>query len=244
MATNYLDLTNRLLRRINEVEIEQSDFASVRGVQALAKDAIQAAINDINSMEFEWPFNAAIKTQVLTIDQEDYDFPTDLKIPKWDSFYLVPNDSLNVNGYPIRFISRDVRNLYLKNDDDLSTPDGIGPPTYVAEAQGFGFTLSPSPDAAYSVTYEYFLQPTQLSAYGDTSTIPAYYDEAIIQGGLYHMYMFRDNSEQADRAEQKFKKETDHMRTILINKDDRIRSTMIVRNTKGVGILSNDYFRW
>lgn len=243
MATTFLALTNRLLRRINEVEIESSAFAAVRGVQALAKDAINASINDINSEEFEWPFNAALYTQLLTSGTEEYNFPTTLKIPKWDSFHLVKNDALGTNGQPLLFISRDVRNRYLKNDDDNAGVAGRNAPTFVFEKQGFGFGISPSPDEAYTVTYEYFIQPVQLSAYTDTSAIPEYYDEAIIQGGLYHMYMFRDNNEQADRASSKFKNEISRMRTILINKEDRIRGTLVERK-RSVGASSNDYFRF
>lgn len=244
MASTFLNLTNRVLRRFNEVEIAQADFASTRGVQALAQDAVNAAINDINSMEFEWPFNATITTQVLTAGQEDYNFAATVKIPKWDSFHLVADDALDTDGKPLRFISRDQRNLYLKNDDDTAGADGLNEPSYVCPAQGFGFTLSPSPDEAYTVSYEYFIQPVQLSAYNDTSTIPEYYDEAIIQGAMYHMYMHRDNSEQADRAESKFKKEISRMRTLLINTADRISSTMIVQRRPSGGILSNDYFRY
>ena len=35
--TSYINLTNRLLRRINEVEIPEDQFTSVRGLQAAAK---------------------------------------------------------------------------------------------------------------------------------------------------------------------------------------------------------------
>ena len=49
--STFLDLTNQLLRRLNEVEIAQADFPSVRGVQATAKDAIKNAIAKINQAE-------------------------------------------------------------------------------------------------------------------------------------------------------------------------------------------------
>ena len=64
MGSTYLDLTNRVLRRLNEVEIESSDFSSVRGIQAAAKDAVLDTVRNINSQKFEWPFNAASGTQV------------------------------------------------------------------------------------------------------------------------------------------------------------------------------------
>ena len=49
MPSTYLDLTNKLLRKINEVEISEADFSNTRGVQTLAKDAIADAIfGDVN----------------------------------------------------------------------------------------------------------------------------------------------------------------------------------------------------
>ena len=69
--STFLDLTNQLLRRLNEVEIAQADFPSVRGVQATAKDAIKNAIAKINQAEYEWPFNAVEHTQLLVVGQED-----------------------------------------------------------------------------------------------------------------------------------------------------------------------------
>ena len=61
-----------VLRRINEVELTSSEFADCRGVQALVKDAVKASIAKINQAEFEWPFNSAEHTQVLTAGQSEY----------------------------------------------------------------------------------------------------------------------------------------------------------------------------
>lgn len=244
MTTNYLTLTNNLLRRLNEVIIEQADFPSARGVQAMAKDVINVAIEQINVQEFEWPFNATMGSQTLTAGTEEYNFPADLKTVKWDSFHLVKDDALGTSGGPLKYIARDIRNRYLKNDDDNAGADGLNAPVYVFEKQGFGFGVSPSPDEAYEVTFEYFLIPTRLVDYDDTSTIPPMYDEAIIQGALYHFYMFRDNTEQALAAKKEFDKWVSRMRSTLMNNYDRIVGTFINRRTPASGIISNDYFRW
>lgn len=241
--TTYINLVNQLLRRLNEVEIEQSDFASARGVQAMAKDAINSAINEINMQEFEWPFNADSHSETLVAGTEEYTFPTDLKSVDWESFHLVKDDALNTNGHHLQLISTDVRYKYLKNKDDNSGSDGLSVPSVIYPTPT-GFGVSPSPDEAYEITYNYFKKPTQLSAYGDQSTIDTIYDEIIIQGGLYHFYMFRDNSEQADRALQRFRQLINRMRTILINsgQDDRMRSTMLVKRRPVSGMYVNDYF--
>ena len=59
MATSYLDLTNELLRELNEVVLTASNFASAVGVQAHVKDALNKAYFDIINQEPQWPFLSA-----------------------------------------------------------------------------------------------------------------------------------------------------------------------------------------
>lgn len=225
--TTYLDLTNQLLRRLNEVTIDEADFPSVRGVQAMAKDVINASIQLINLTEFEWPFNAGSGTQVLTVGQELYSFPLDYKVAKWDSFYIENDTGLGTQGGPLRFISLDEYNMYRRTTDALSGTDGIEEPRYVFPAHGGGFGVTPSPNQAYTLKYEYFKRQDPLSLYDDESNIPTNYDEAIIQGALYHFYMFRDNREQAADAEKMYKMWLGRMRTVLINNEDQVRSGLV-----------------
>jgi hypothetical protein len=227
-----MTLTNRLLRRLNEVQITQSDFPSVRGVQAMAKDVINTAIQEITYAENKWPFNAATTTQVLTINDNSYTWPVDLTIVEWDSFLINPSEALSINGHPLEFVSRDWYIKYRKSEDDGATAAGISVPYSVYENHGNGFGVTPTPDKAYTVTYDYWVGHTDLVDYDDTSTIPSNYDEAIIQSALYHFYMFRDNSEQADRAEVKYKRLLQSMRTTLINKEDRITSGLLPRRNR------------
>ena len=57
MAYNYLGLVNDINRRLNEVELTESNFAATTGFYSFAKDAVNASIRHINQEEFEWPFN-------------------------------------------------------------------------------------------------------------------------------------------------------------------------------------------
>ena len=56
MATNFLTLTNELLRELNEVPLTSSDFASAIGVQQHVKDSVNRAYLDIVNEEPQWPF--------------------------------------------------------------------------------------------------------------------------------------------------------------------------------------------
>jgi hypothetical protein len=231
MATSFLDLTNTLLRRINEVEIAQADFANVRGVQKLAKDAVQASINKINQAEYKWPFNAAEHTQVLAVGQEEYSWPSSFKIAEWNTFQLQQDGSLGINHTTLRPIERDEWYTIFADRDDDAGATGLGVPRYAAPGHGNGYIISPSPDKAYTLKFRYYLQPTALSTYDSTSRIPDTYDHVVADGALYHMYMFRDNPEQAGVSSQLFLQGVKEMQSILINKYQAIRDTRIYRKT-------------
>ena len=56
MATSYLDLTNELLRELNEVTLTTATFAGAVGVQQHVKDSLNRAYFDIINQEPQWPF--------------------------------------------------------------------------------------------------------------------------------------------------------------------------------------------
>ena len=56
-------------------------------------------------------------------------------------------------------------------------------------------------------------------------TVPDAYKHVVVDGALYHCYMFRDNSQQAAQVRQKFDLGIDHMRSILVNRFTEVRDT-------------------
>ena len=59
MATTYLDLTNEVLRELNEVVLTSGTFTSATGIQSYVKDAINKSIYDIANEEPQLPFFSA-----------------------------------------------------------------------------------------------------------------------------------------------------------------------------------------
>ena len=97
MPSTYISLCNQVLRRLNEVEIVSADFLSTTGIQSLVKDAVKSAIAKINTAEFEWPFNAAEETDILTVGQEEYTWPTYFKAVDWNTFQIQASTDLGAN---------------------------------------------------------------------------------------------------------------------------------------------------
>ena len=92
---NYLQLVNRVLSDLNEVEI--TDVANTRGVQTTAKNAVDSAMRDIINEEIEWPFLHTDGTQSVTIGVAEYDLPSTYRSVDWDNFILRPIE-LFANG--------------------------------------------------------------------------------------------------------------------------------------------------
>jgi|TARA_R110000744_G_scaffold10128_1_gene31759 hypothetical protein len=227
MPTTFIDLTNTLLRRLNEVELAEADFVGARGVQALAKDAIRASIAKINSAEFEWPFNAAENSQVLIPGVEEYSWPDFFKSTEWNSFQIQKDDSLNTNTKALRFIERDYYYRSFRSADQDAGNLGLSMPDYVFPSHGNGYGVSPSPDKAYTIKFRYFITHSNLQATTDQTRVPTIYDHVVIDGGMYHMYMFRDNTEAANVAMSQYMMGIKEMQTVLINKYQNVLDTRV-----------------
>ena len=92
--STFLNLTNELLRRLNEVQTDASSFASVKNVQALAKDAINSAIREMLQDAQEWPFTLVTYEQTLSSGTNTYSFPADYYPGFLESFFVFIFNSL------------------------------------------------------------------------------------------------------------------------------------------------------
>lgn len=227
MPSTYLDLCNKVLRRLNEVEIAADDFATVRGIQALVKDAVKASVAKINQAEFEWPFNAAEHTETLVAGQSEYTWPSYFKVSDWNSFQIQKDDSLNANYSTLSVIDRDVWYKSYRDADYEAGSAGRGIPTMVFQGHGNGFGVTPSPNAAYRVKFRYYLNYSDIIAYNDVTRIPESFDTVIVDGALYHLYMFKDNLESAQAAFIAFEDGIKDLQTLYINNYEYVRDTRV-----------------
>lgn len=236
MASTYMNLTNNLLRRLNEVEITESDFLSVKNIQATAKDCILDALREINTMRIDWPFNAVEHTESLVVGTEEYAWPTTFIAADWNSFQIQQDDSLNVNHRVLFPISREEwYEKYRDKDYDAST-DGISTPVYVFPAHGQGFGLSPSPDETFTLKYRYYKTPEDPSAFDDEITIPTRFDYVVLAGALYHLNLFKENSQGAKMAEERFNRGLSNMNMVYLPNPKRMWDGMIVQRQPSMSI--------
>ena len=246
MATTYLDLTNEILRELNEVPLTSTNFASAVGFQQFVKDSINKAIFDIANEEPQLPFfsaglsgatapfygNTTVATVAgqrwYTLKADSSSLTTDFASVDWDDFYIT---TINVSGESAPFVSEGLKYINLsewrrflrdpENADDANT-QAYGEPKYVFKSpDSRKFGLSPIPDKVYNVHFYAFNRPTALSAFGDEIVFPEQYSNVITARVRYYVWQFKESPQQAAFALEDYKKSLKHMKSSLINPTPR-----------------------
>lgn len=227
MATAFMELTNRILRKINEVVLTENDFDHARNIQATIKDAVNDTIDEINKKHHNWPFNAFQHTHQLVPGKTEYIWPVNFKVADWDSFEIVKDNTLNVNTTALRKMNRDEWYEWHRPADEDAGDKGRGVPLHVFEAHGTGFGITPAPDKPYTIRYRYFIDPPRLVKATDTTTIPSPWDYVIVMGAQWHAGLFKEDLEKGDRLRQVFMDNLNTMSRTLIGPEDDIRSHVV-----------------
>ena len=225
MAYDYLGLSNDVLNRMNEVELTTATFSTARGFQIQCKNAVNDAINYINSREYGWPFTHATQTETLVASQTRYTIPTGTQSVDYETFRISKNNTLGVAGVTLRII--DYKEYVDRYIDQESTTGVGGVPIYVFRTPDNNYGLYPYPDKAYELKYEYFARPTALANATDVPTIPEQFRQTIVDGATAYGYQYRGESQQYGINFARFEEGIKHMQSILLNRTDYVRSTYI-----------------
>ena len=230
MAYTYLDITNEVIARMNEVALTSANFGSARGFQVQCKNAVNDAINYVNQREFGWPFTHDTHSQTLVAGQTRYTIPADSQSVDYDTFRISKDDTLAVNGITLRIMDyKEYTQKYIKQE----TTTGVGAvPIYVFRSPDNNYGLFPYPDKAYELKLEYYKKPTALSAHGDVPTIPEQYRQVIVDGATAYAYQYRGEAQQYGINFSRFEDGIKQMQSILLNRADYVRSTYIPYSQK------------
>ena len=236
MAYNYLGLVNEVNRRLNEVELTSSNFATASGFYNTAKDAVNASLRHINHEEYNWPWNHVLEEETLTAGVTRYDYPTDAKLIDMNSFRIKKDDTLNVSTTKLK--SMDYQE-YLDNYVDYEYNSGSDMqtlPRHVVRAPSQEFILVPTPDKAYELVYEYYRNPVSLELYDDVPNVPLEFKHIIVDGAMFYAYQFRADTQASQIAQGKFETGIKYMRSLYINRYDYVRSTVLTRSSSSLRV--------
>lgn len=230
MAYNFLTLTNEICGRLNETKLTSSNFATAVNFYSTVKDSVNASLRDINHQQYNYPFNHNSIEIDLVAGVGRYPIPQNAKLVDYDTVRILRDDTLNVQSQVLRKITYD---QYIKRyiDQEVDTNNTGSVPLYIAKTQTNDFVVAPKPDKAYTIEMEYFQIPADLSLYDDVPTVPESFKHVIIDGALYHCYMFRDNAQSATLAKQKFDEGLKAMRSLVANDYVNVEDTRVTTVT-------------
>lgn len=241
MAKTFLQLTNELLRELNEVVLTSSNFSSAIGIQAHAKDCINRAYLDIVTEEPKWPFlataesgatdpmygNVSVETTAGTrwyeLKESSSNLTTDYGAIEWDNFYIT---TVGVSGESAPYVSKNLTYITMdtwkdfrrttENADDADQAQGGEPNSVIRSHDGRKFALSPIPDKAYKVWFFAYDLPTELSAHSDEIVFPDVYSTTLLAKARYFIHQFKENPQAAAFALEDYKKGLRSMRENLL----------------------------
>ena len=249
MAT-YLNLTNELLRELNEVVLTSSNFSDAVGIQAHAQDCINRAYSDIVMAEPQWAFlatgesgatdpfygNVYVETVAGTrwyeLKASSSSITADYGSVDWDNFYLttigVSGASSPYTSQNLKFVTTEEWKDHLRESENIDDADtqNYGEPKFVIrspDARKFG--VSPIPDKIYRVWFFAWDLPTALDAHGDATVFPDVYSPVLMARARYHFHQFKDAPQQAAFALEDYKKGLKQMRSALMNPTPKDMST-------------------
>ena len=241
MATTFLQLSNELLRELNEVVLTSANFSDAIGIQQHAKDCINRAYLDIVNEEPQWPFlatgesgatdpfygNVVVETTAGTrwyeLKESSSDITTDYGSIDWDNFYLT---TIGVTGESAPYVSKNLKFMTTEkwkdfrraseNADDADQAVGGEPNLVIRSPDARKFGLSPIPDKTYKVYFFAYDLPTQLSAHDDAIVFPDIYKTVVLSKARYYLHQFKDNPQMAAFALEDYRKGLKSMRENLI----------------------------
>ena len=242
MATTYLDLTNEVLRELNEIPLTAANFANATGFQKFVKDTVNKSIFDIANEEPQLPFfsagvsgstdpfygNVTVPTvagqRFYTLKSDSSSITTDYASIDWDDFYVT---TINVDGETAPYVSKGLRFLTLddwkryyrdsENEDDANSQNYGEPKFVIKSPDSRKFGLSPIPDKVYNIHFYAFVRPTALSAYDDTMVLPEQYSNIVTARMRYYVWQFKESPQQAAFALDDYKKGLKYMKSNLMN---------------------------
>lgn len=237
MGTDFLSLTNSVLRHFGEVELTSTNFATAQGFHAVAKDAVRDAIRTIQQTEYEWPFNFQSGTLTLTPTAtaghtQEYAYPAgtiSVESIDWESFYLLRDDTLEVDERQVGYIEYDewLKRYRAKDKNIEYTDTSIRLPEKIFRTQNEKFGVTPPPDRAYSLGYNWWGYETDLSAYSDTTTVPSRFDHVIRLGAFARCYQHREDIANYNISNKRFQEGIMKMRELLINQFKTMRDNRV-----------------
>ena len=113
-----------------------------------------------------------------------------------------------------------------------------GVPRSIVRTPDNNYLLHPYPDKAQTLAFDFYTFPSNLSAHDDTTSIPDRFAPVIVDGASAYVYQYRGEMQQYQLNFARFEQGIKNMQSLLINKFEYVRSTVVLRPRGSVNFMS------
>jgi hypothetical protein len=185
-------------------------------------------------------------TKAVTNFREGAILDTTFTATAQTSYVYVESDGVQLDVDYVRVSRQDIGTRKLKyitydnwlqsfKERDSKNDDGVyATPEFVYRKPDYSsYGLSPIPDKDdYSIEYDYFTTHTDLSAHGDTMSLPDRFAPLIIDRSKYYTYMLRSDPQHASLAERDYQRKLRLLRVDYSSRQEYMRDSRINQGTR------------
>ena len=190
-------------------------------------------------------------TQAVTNFREGAILDTTFTATAQTSYVYVESDSVqldvdyirvcreDVTTRKLRYISYDDYLQRFKEQDDRNSSGHYGMPQYVYRKPDYSsFGITPIPDKNdYLISYDYYTTHTDLSAHGDSMSLPDRFSPLIVDRSKYYVYMLRSDPDHANLSNRDYQRKLNLLKTDYASRADYMRDTRISEGNSRFAIV-------
>jgi len=145
----------------------------------------------------------------------------------------------DVTTRKLRYISYDDYLQRFKEQDDRNSSGHYGMPQYVYRKPDYSsFGITPIPDKNdYLISYDYYTTHTDLSAHGDSMSLPDRFSPLIVDRSKYYVYMLRSDPDHANLSNRDYQRKLNLLKTDYASRADYMRDTRISAGNSRLAIV-------
>ena len=139
----------------------------------------------------------------------------------------------DLNILKLIYISYDDYLENYKSTDDKNNSEVYSTPSKIYILPNFtAFGVTPKPSSnELDISYNYYTTHTNLSAHGDTMSLPDRFATLIVDRAKYYTYMLRSDPDHAQLADRDYQRKLRLFKTDYSTKADYMRSDVRIHNT-------------
>jgi len=223
-STKSIDYSTARIKKDSDLNAAGNNLVTLNYNEYIEKDYANQE-DDVAATTLNGSHSASVTTLTLT-STTDFDASGTVHVGSEQVSYTA------VSGNDITGCTRGANNttaaVHSSGVAVTQFEDG-GVPKNIVRTPDNNYLLFPYPDKTYNLVFDFYTFPSNLTAHGDTTTVPERFAPVVIDGATAYVYQYRGELQQYQANFERFEQGIKNMQSLLINKYEYLRSTVVSR---------------